>query len=501
VSPDHQFENSAEELQTDVFDVAFAEAPSAVLFDDFSWLGSHSFDGDDRVLKRNLTRASKSGGIVVVATDDDLSDLSRTIARPGRFDVLCPLDIPDADRRRYLLDTFLDSVDRAKDLSDEARADIVERTHGFTPADLEAAVRRAIARLHGTDATLDHSSLSVSINRLDRDLALDKNESSTILGDSSFDSYYAYDDNLVSEDDGTDPIEFSWGPEDDDGDDEPHIAIQRAGDVPEVSYDDIGGLEDAKRVLREAVEWPTEHPELSEQMGLDHAQGIPLHGPPGNGKTMLAKAIASETDSQFISVKGPEVMDKYVGESQKFVGRLFDAARELAPSVVFIDEIDSITDERGGDGVEVTTDRVVNQLLLELDGLGDCSEGVVIGATNRRDIIDEAIRRPGRLGKEVHVPPPDEAAAREIFEVHLRDRPVEEGVSLDWLVEQSGEDVSGAEIAAICEEGARSAMRRQLDGSDDGTDKNSVRIGKSDFESAFAANRDDTESGDVTAFQ
>jgi len=196
------------------------------------------------------------------------------------------------------------------------------------------------------------------------------------------------------------------------------------------------------------------------------------------------------------------VMDKYVGESQKFVGELFEAAQSLAPTVVFIDEIDSITGDRGGN--ETVTDQVVNQLLLELDGLDELSDVVVIGATNRPDIIDDALLRPGRLGREVHVPSPDEAAKREIFEIHMSNRPVGENVTVDWLVENSGTDISGAEIAAICETAARSAMRRELDDGADGSMSPAaaeMQIRKRDFDRAFEEYENRPEAGDPTGFR
>ena len=229
-------------------------------------------------------------------------------------------------------------------------------------------------------------------------------------------------------------------------------------EVPEVSWGDVGGLDEAKEQLQETIQWPLAYPEAFEQVKLRPAKGILLYGPPGTGKTLLAKAVASESQSNFISIKGPELLDKYVGESERGVREVFSKARENAPTVVFFDEIDAIAGQRGQDIGARVGERVVSQLLTELDGLETLEDVVVIAATNRPDLIDDALVRAGRLDRHVHVTVPDEATRREIFAVHTRDRPLTDDVDLDALATRT-EGYVGADIEAVCREAASTAVR------------------------------------------
>ncbi|WP_297470527.1 AAA family ATPase, partial [Thermococcus sp.] len=231
-------------------------------------------------------------------------------------------------------------------------------------------------------------------------------------------------------------------------------------EVPNVRWDDIGGLEDVKQELREAVEWPLKYPEAFQGLGITPPKGILLYGPPGTGKTLLAKAVANESQANFIAIKGPEVLSKWVGESEKNIREIFRKARQAAPTVIFIDEIDAIAPRRGTD-VNRVTDRLINQLLTEMDGIQENSGVVVIGATNRPDIIDPALLRPGRFDRLILVPAPDEKARLEIFKVHTRKVPLAEDVSLEELAKRT-EGYTGADIAAVVREAAMLAMRRAL---------------------------------------
>ncbi|MEO2152549.1 MAG: AAA family ATPase, partial [Thermococcus sp.] len=215
-------------------------------------------------------------------------------------------------------------------------------------------------------------------------------------------------------------------------------------EVPNVRWDDIGGLEDVKQELREAVEWPLKYPEAFQGLGITPPKGILLYGPPGTGKTLLAKAVANESEANFIAIKGPEVLSKWVGESEKNIREIFRKARQAAPTVIFIDEIDAIAPRRGTD-VNRVTDRLINQLLTEMDGIQENSGVVVIGATNRPDIIDPALLRPGRFDRLILVPAPDEKARLEIFKVHTRRVPLAEDVDLAELAKKT-EGYSGADI-------------------------------------------------------
>jgi len=230
-------------------------------------------------------------------------------------------------------------------------------------------------------------------------------------------------------------------------------------EVPDVSWEDVGGLEDTKERLRETIQWPLEYPEVFEELDMAAAKGVMLYGPPGTGKTLLAKAVANEAESNFISIKGPELLNKFVGESEKGVREVFSKARENAPTVVFFDEIDSIAAERGSQSTDSGVgERMVSQLLTELDGLESLEDVVVIATSNRPDLIDSALLRPGRLDRHVHVPVPDEEARRKIFAVHTDEKPLADDVDLDRLARRT-EGYVGADIEAVCREASMAASR------------------------------------------
>ncbi len=231
-------------------------------------------------------------------------------------------------------------------------------------------------------------------------------------------------------------------------------------EIPKASWNDVGGLEDVKQQLKEAVEWPLTQPEVFKRMGIQAPRGILLYGPPGTGKTLLAKAVAHESKANFISIKGPEVLSKWVGESEKAVRELFKKARQVAPTIVFLDEIDSIAPRRGSYSGSHVTESVVNQLLTSIDGLESMQGVVVIGATNRPDIIDPGLLRPGRFDRLLLIPAPDEKSRLEIFKIHTKDMPLKD-VSLKHLAELT-HGFSGADIESVCREAAMIALRENI---------------------------------------
>jgi len=233
-------------------------------------------------------------------------------------------------------------------------------------------------------------------------------------------------------------------------------------EVPEVHWDDIGGLENVKQELREVVEWPLKYPEVFQKMGIEPPKGILLYGPPGTGKTLLAKAVATESGANFIAIRGPEVLSKWVGESEKAVREVFRRAREVAPAVVFFDEIDSIAPVRGQSFDSGVTDRIVNQLLTEMDGIVPLSNVVVLAATNRPDILDPALLRPGRFDRMIYVPPPDKEARKQILKIHTKKVPLANDVDLDRLAELT-EGYTGADLAALVREAALLKLREKLE--------------------------------------
>jgi transitional endoplasmic reticulum ATPase len=230
---------------------------------------------------------------------------------------------------------------------------------------------------------------------------------------------------------------------------------------PKVRWDDIGGLDDAKQELIEAVVWPLKYRSMYKKAGIRPPKGVLLYGPPGTGKTMLAKAAANESDANFIAIKGPEVLSKWVGESEKKIREIFRKARMTAPCIVFFDEIDSIAKSRGATFGDDVTEKVLNQLLTELDGMEELNDVIFIAATNRKDLLDPALLRPGRIDREIEVPLPDEKARLEILKIHTRNMPLAKDVDLEKIAKET-EVFNGADLEAICIEAGLLAMREQI---------------------------------------
>ncbi|MCK4383992.1 MAG: AAA family ATPase, partial [Candidatus Lokiarchaeota archaeon] len=230
---------------------------------------------------------------------------------------------------------------------------------------------------------------------------------------------------------------------------------------PKETWDDVGGLEDAKLQLREIIEWPLKYPELYSHLSSKPPNGILLYGPPGTGKTLLARALAHESEINFISVKGPEFLSKWVGESEKAVRETFRKARSAAPCIIFFDEIDAIAGMRGRSAGSEVTDQVISQLLTEMDGLEDLKDVILLAATNRPDMLDPALLRSGRFGKHIEIPMPDFETRKNIFKIHLKNKPLAEDINYDKLAE-SLEDYTGADIQALCEEATLLTIRKNI---------------------------------------
>jgi transitional endoplasmic reticulum ATPase len=241
---------------------------------------------------------------------------------------------------------------------------------------------------------------------------------------------------------------------------EPSAMREVLVEVPKVKWDDIGGLEEVKASLKEMVEWPLKYPESFERLGIRPPHGILLYGPPGTGKTLLARAVANESGANFISIKGPELRSKWVGESERMVRDLFKRAKQVAPCIIFFDEVDALAPKRGGGYGEHETETIVSQLLTEISGLEELHGIVVIAASNRPDIIDPALLRPGRIDRQILVPAPDKKTRLEILKIHTRNMPLKD-VDLKEIAERS-EGFSGADIDALCREAAMDALRENM---------------------------------------
>ena len=408
-----KYKGESEQRLREIFDSAAENAPSIVFFDELDAIASQREEGGDmesRVVAQLLSLLDgleARGEVVVIGATNRVDSIDPALRRPGRFDREVEIGVPDRTGRCEILEIHTRGTPLADDVD---LGPIAERTHGFVGADLRALI--AEAAMYALRRSRDGDDPLV-VTRSD----LEQARSSI----------------------------------------EPSAMREFVAEIPETSFDDIGGLEAAKATLREAVEWPLAYRDLFEQAATDPPAGILLYGPPGTGKTMLARAVASESGVNFVRVAGPELFDRYVGESEKAIRKVFERARQAAPTVIFFDEIDAIASRRGGETHEVT-ERVVSQLLTELDSAGDDPNLVVLAATNRKDALDPALLRPGRLEQHVYVPEPDAEARREILAVHTREKPLAEDVDLDALVADL-DGKTGADIAALVREASMHAIR------------------------------------------
>ncbi|MCC6013254.1 MAG: CDC48 family AAA ATPase [Candidatus Verstraetearchaeota archaeon] len=426
-----KFYGESESRLREIFEEAEKAAPSVIFIDEIDSIAPKREEVTGEVERRvvaqllTLMDGLKSRGqVVVIAATNRPEAVDPALRRPGRFDREIAIPMPDKKARKEILQVHLRNMPLADDVNID---ELAELTHGYTGADIAALCREAAIRaLRRFLPKIDLEKKTIPANIL-KDLKVTRNDFFEAMKDIT-----------------------------------PSTLREVYVEVPEVHWSDIGGLEDVKKQLREMVELPMKHPELFEKMGITPPKGILLYGPPGCGKTLLAKAVATESGANFISVRGPEILSKWVGESEKAIREIFKKARQAAPCVIFFDEIDSIAPVRGGrfDSSGVT-ERIVNQLLAEMDGLIPLRGVVVIAATNRPDIIDPALLRPGRFDRLVFIPLPDKKAREEIFKVHTRKMPLAEDVNISVLADMT-EGYTGADIEAICREAALNAIREDL---------------------------------------
>ena len=365
------------------------------------------------------------GKVVVIAATNRPDSIDPALRRPGRFDREIEIGIPDQEGRMEILQIHTRGmpVDEKIDLKQFAKV-----THGFVGADLESLSKEAAMR---------------SLRRILPDIDLQQEKiSSEILQKIK-----------ISEDDFKEALKEV----------RPSALREVLVQVPNVTWDDVGGLDSLKEELKEAIEWPLKHKDAFQYVDVTSPKGILLYGPPGTGKTLIAKALAKMTESNFISIKGPELLSKWVGESEKGVREIFRKARQAAPCIIFFDEIDALVPRRSGGDSSHVSENVVSQILTEIDGLEELNDVLIIGATNRLDIVDEALLRPGRFDRVIEVPKPDAKGRKHILEIHTKKKPLDSTVDLSKLVEIT-DGYSGAELAAICNRAAITALRRHVSG-------------------------------------
>ena len=423
-----KYYGESEEQLRDVFEEATEEAPAIVFMDELDSIAPKREEAGGDVERRVVAQLlslmdglEERGEVVVIGATNRVDAIDPALRRGGRFDREIEVGVPDRDGRKEILQVHTRNMPLADGVDLDAYA---ENTHGFVGADLESLAKESA--MH-------------ALRRIRPQLELESDE----IDADVLNSIQVTDNDLKQALKGIEPSALR------------EVFVE----VPDVTWSDVGGLNDTKERLRETIQWPLEYPEVFEELDMEAAKGILMYGPPGTGKTLLAKAVANESDSNFISIKGPELLNKFVGESEKGVREVFSKARENAPTIVFFDEIDSIATERGGNTNDSGVgERVVSQLLTELDGLESLEDVVVIATTNRPDLIDSALLRPGRLDRHVHVPVPDEAGRRKILEVHTREKPLADDVDLDAIARRT-EGYVGADLEAVAREASMSASR------------------------------------------
>lgn len=425
----HKFYGESEAHLRKIFEEASKNGPAILFLDEIDSIAPKRENTVGEVEKRVVATLlslmdglNKRQNLIVIAATNLPNNLDPALRRPGRFDREIYIPIPDRNGRRQILDIYSRGMPLAQNVDLNRIADV---THGCVGADLEALCREAaMACLRTVLVDVDLSKGGIPFQRLQQ--------------------LEVTHDHFVSA-----LIEV-----------EPSAMREVFVEVPNVRWDDIGGLHDIKQKLTEAVEWPLKHAELFARAGVKPAKGLLLAGPPGVGKTLLAKAAATQCNANFISVKGPELMGRFVGESEKGVREIFRKARHAAPCIIFFDEMDALLRRRGDDGGGAG-DRVIAQFLSEMDGVEELRGVLVMGATNRLDIIDPAVLRPGRFDLIVEIPMPDEAARRAILEVHLRGKPTADDIDVAALA-RAATGASAADLAAVCARAAMVAVSRVI---------------------------------------
>ncbi|MCX6665483.1 MAG: CDC48 family AAA ATPase [Euryarchaeota archaeon] len=424
-----KFYGQSEENLRKIFEEAEKNAPSIIFIDEVDAIAPKRSEVHGEVERRVVSQLltlmdglKGRGKVIVIAATNIPDSIDPALRRPGRFDREIRIDVPDRKGRKEIMQIHTRGMPMTEDCSLDDLSDI---TYGFVGADLMALAREAAMNaLRRYLPEID----------LEKPIPVDVLEKMVVTMDDFKTAHRGI---------------------------EPSALREFFVEIPKVTWNDVGGLEDVKQNLQEAVEWPLKHPEIFKRMGIRPPRGILMYGPPGTGKTLLAKAVANESQANFISIKGPEVLSKWVGESEKAVRELFKKARQVAPTIVFLDEIDSIAPRRGAYAGSHVTDSVVNQLLTSIDGLESMDGVVVIAATNRPDIIDQGLLRPGRFDRLILLMSPDKNSRLAILKIHTKDMPLAEDVDIDELATMC-EGYSGADLEALCREAAMLAVRKNM---------------------------------------
>jgi len=426
-----KFYGESEARLREMFQKAQKNSPSIIFIDELDSMAPKREEVTGEVERRVVAQLlalmdglAGRGNLIVIGATNRPEALDPALRRPGRFDREIEIGVPDKQARHEILQIHTRGMPLAEDVDLKK---LGEMAHGYTGADLAALGRETAMkalRRYLPEINLEEERVPPSV--------LEKME---VLMDDFSQAYKEITPTAMRE-----------------------VYIE----VPTVHWTDIGGLENVKGELREAVEWPLKNPEVFKRMGIRPPKGILLYGPPGCGKTLLARAVATESEANFITIKGPEVFSKWVGESEKAIREVFRKGRMAAPAVIFFDEFDSLVPRRGmGYADSGVTERVISQLLTEMDGIIALEDVVVIAATNRPDIVDPAILRPGRFDRLIYVPEPNQESRLEIFKIYTKDMPLAKDLDLSSLSAKT-KGYSGADIEALCREAALNALRKDI---------------------------------------
>ena len=424
-----KFYGESEKRLRDIFEKAQQNAPGIIFIDELDAIAPKREEVTGEVERRVVAQLlalmdglEARGNIIVIGATNRVNAVDPALRRPGRFDREIEIGVPDKEGRLEILQIHTRGMPLAENVDLKK---LSQMTHGYTGADISALSREAAMkalRRYLPDINIEEERVPPEI--------LEKME---VTMDDFSNAFREVTPTAMRE-----------------------VYIE----VPSVHWDEVGGLDEVKEALRESVEWPIKKPEIFTDMGITPPKGVLLYGPPGCGKTLLARVVATESEANFISIKGPEIFSKWVGESEKAIREIFRKARTASPAVIFLDEVDSIVPRRGGGSDSGVSERVISQLLTELDGLEPLQNVVVIAATNRPDIIDPALMRPGRFDRLIYIPPPDETSRLQIFKIYTKKIPLDPSVNLDALTAAT-KGYSGADVQALCNEAAMYAVRRK----------------------------------------
>jgi transitional endoplasmic reticulum ATPase len=422
-----KFVGESEEKLRQIFEEAKEKAPTIIFMDEIDAIAPKREEATNEVERRMVSQLltlmdgmASRGQVIIIGATNRPNAIDPALRRPGRFDREIEIGVPDRNSRKEILQIHSRNMPLANDVKIDELADL---THGYTGADIAALVREAAM------AELRHILPKIVDKRsVPNEILLSLN----VTRDDFLDALASIQPSALRE-----------------------VFVER----PNIHWEDVGGFEDVKKQLKEAIDLPITNPEAFDRMGIRPIKGILMIGAPGTGKTMLAKAVATERESNFISIKGPELLSKYVGESEKAVREIFRKARMAAPCIIFIDEVDAITNTRSAEeGDSPVAQRVVDTLLIEMDGLKEMKNVVVLAATNRPDLMDPALLRPGRFDKIIDIPIPDEETRLKIFKVHTKRMPLAKDVDLEEFAKAT-EEYTGAEIENVVREAGMNAIR------------------------------------------